>query len=101
MSTISKTWSQTCTGRKFLVDQFSLYKQSEGKEGIDPSLRNKQDILEVFAKHPEVSGYKEGRFPINFRDTAAAFRINETKDRARKQGKSYFIPLFIYLLYYN
>jgi hypothetical protein len=42
----------------FLVNQFSLYKESEGKEGIDPSLRNKQDILEIFAKHSEVSGYK-------------------------------------------
>lgn len=100
MSTISKSWSQTCTGRKYLVSQFSLYNESEGKEGIDPSLRNKQDILEIFAKHPEVSGYKEGRFPINFRDTAAAFQINKTKDRARKQGKSYFIHLII-LLYYN
>jgi hypothetical protein len=84
MSTISKTWSQTCTGRNFLVDQFSLYKKSKGKEGIDPSLRNMQDILEVFAKHPEVSGYKEGWFPINSRDTAVAFKINKTKDRAQK-----------------
>jgi hypothetical protein len=57
----------------FLVDQFSLYKESEGEEGIDPSLRNKQDILEVFTKHSEVSRYKDGRFITNFRDTAAAF----------------------------
>lgn len=90
-------WSSNCDGRKFLLNQFKRFHLAEGREGINPDLQRKEDILNIWRTNPHVRVYKENRFCTNFRDTANAYKIDRTKTGARKQGELEKINLiFIY-----
>ena len=89
---MSRTWSNSCSGKRFLIEQFKKFQASSGSEGIDPSISafaNKEIIIEVFDKHPELQEYRRHRCPYNFRDATAAFKVDLTKQGQRKQqGRS-------------
>ena len=87
---MSLSWSsRSCKGRKYLIEQFQLYDETFGSDGIDYSFGKKKpkEINElVFDKHPEELGnYIRSRFPENFRDTARAYQTDRAKVGARKQ----------------
>ena len=86
---MSRTWSNSCSSKRFLIEEFKKFQTSGGAEGIDPSfssLANKEIIVEVFDKHSILQEYKRNRFPYNFRDAAAAFKVDLTKQGQRKQA---------------
>ena len=94
---MSQTWSKSCSGRKFLIEQFKLFESSGGDKGIDYKasceLRPKQINEEIYDKYPEQLGnYKRVRFPYNFMDTARAYKVDTQKHNGRrKQSELYYL----------
>ena len=87
---MSRVWSSSCGGKRYLVDQFKLFEASKGAKGIDPSLTslaNRDIKTEVYDLHPSLQQYKRERFPYNFRDTVSSYRVDSTKSGQRKEGK--------------
>ena len=82
----NKRWNNEA--KEYIFNKFSEFKQSKGKQGINPEIREKSEILsEVYEKDPFFLQYSRSTFAGHYLDIANKFGINNIKKGARKQGE--------------
>ena len=83
MSAQGVTWDATGRDAKELKKLLIKFIESNGAEGIDPSITKPKQIRdEVFYKYPFLQKYKVARFPENFRNLARDLDIAQRVTRS-------------------
>ena len=86
-------------GAKFLKEQFTLFKDTDGKEGFDYDLTSPARIRDIYDAHPDKLGaYIRTWFSKNYIGTANRWKVNNEKEGTRSLGLRRSKFLFIYFI---
>ena len=81
-----QSWRRNGPGTKFLIEKFEEFIRSNQREGINPKIRDRNEILKIFDQNPPLHRYIRNRFSPNFIALANNFEVNHQKEGTRKVG---------------
>jgi hypothetical protein len=73
----SKSLTTNSEGYHFLVSSFQKFRKNPST-GIDPSIRDKSQILNFYDYSPQLQSYSRLQFVKNFKNISGDFILNET-----------------------